>query len=250
MRPVSTRKKPDHIGARDLDRDEDPLIWIAVDSNPDASEGGFSGHVPSLPADLGADATHSTGAAHDGLPLPSYLLMPEEEATFGAHGERGEEVLNLEEYSILGEAENVSTVDRDNGSVDQEATGGGKQKEARGGAKGDGSSFETALSDGFVTDLISDARKSAESAREAEERSRLATYEVLGRSYDLAVWVANSPEKLAAQLVFGGDCSEGQMAEYVAILSEARRRNIGQGELVEYLLGLDGGVASLLKGQS
>ena len=96
-----------------------------------------------------------------------------------------------------------------------------------------------------VADLISEACNSAEEAREAEARSRAALYAALSRSYDLALRAAASPEEFAAQIVFGSGCSESQLAEYVAILEQARERNVMAGGLAGFLTDDEEGSAAL-----
>lgn len=95
-----------------------------------------------------------------------------------------------------------------------------------------------------VADLIADARSAACEAREAEDRSRMALYAALERSYDIARRAAVAPEEFAAQIVFGADCSESQLAEYVAVLDRARERNIPVGELTIFLCEQDNGLAA------
>ena len=98
-----------------------------------------------------------------------------------------------------------------------------------------------------VSDLISEARVSAKDAQEAEERSRKALYAALSRSYDLARCAAKTPEIFAAQLIFGHDCSESKMNSYIAVLAAALSQDIPEGELGNFLQGLDGGIESLIE---
>ncbi|MEZ5687532.1 MAG: hypothetical protein R3E21_01905 [Caenibius sp.] len=101
-----------------------------------------------------------------------------------------------------------------------------------------------------VVSLISEARVSALNAQEAEEKSRLALYAALSRSYDLAVCAAENPEVFAAQLIFGDDCSESKLAGYIAVLAEALGKKIPQGELGKFLESLDGGIEALIEANS
>lgn len=165
--------------------------------------------------------------------------------------EDGEDILNLEESAIVNGEESLSGVngammtERVEGKAKPSPSGRTAPRSGASAAESEGvSSLGTDLSNGMVSDLITEARKSADNAREAEEKSRLAGLEALGRSYDLALWIAQSPEELAVQLVFGSDCSEEKIAEYVGILREARRRDVHRGELAEKLKNQDGGVSA------
>ena len=86
-----------------------------------------------------------------------------------------------------------------------------------------------------VADLISQAQNSAEDAREAELKSRVALHSALGDAYNIALRAERSPEDFALQLVFGSDCDEDLLAEYTAILNQARQNDVDEGGLVKFL---------------
>lgn len=165
--------------------------------------------------------------------IRSMMIVIEESAKSGEV--EGEYVLNLDESHILsGEDEKSgqsSSATEKEADLDQEMPA--REMNDR--------SLRS------VVNLISDARDSAKSAHEAEEKSRMALYAALSRSYDLALCAAETPEVFAAQLIFGGDCSEGKLAGYIAVLAEALNRQIPQGELSRFLQDLDGGIEALIE---
>lgn len=209
--------------------------------------------------ELPARANESTRCACSLLPFGdgqvSSIMAIFEQTPNPAHKD-GEDILNLDESAIVNGEESLSGVNAAMLSERKEETpkpSPSAQAAPRSGTRPTApesvSSLGTALSNGMVSDLITEARKSADSAREAEEKSRLAGLEALGRSYDLALWIAQSPEELAVQLVFGSDCTEEKMSEYVDILREARRREVNGGELAEKLMHQDGGVTAFMQGK-
>lgn len=116
-----------------------------------------------------------------------------------------------------------------------------------------------------LADWLAEARASADSAREREDRSRNALYEAIGRAWDFALAAAAAPDEFAVmlseaditsqdrapmtpvvKLVFGVDYDKTRLAEYASALTHAQRLGLGQGELTDYLRAVDGGLKGLV----
>lgn len=147
--------------------------------------------------------------------------------------ELGEEILNLEESSIVEspkfvEADDIIDLDED----DELVTTGQLSGKAK--AKATGKS--TSLS---VGDLVSEARKSADLAREAEEKSRQAARDAFAQAYALVLAMAQSPEEIAAELVFGSESNAPRTLELVKVLREARESGVSAADLGKFLAKVD-----------
>jgi hypothetical protein len=119
--------------------------------------------------------------------------------------------------------------------------------------------------DMHLVDWLASARELAQLARGSEERSRQALYAAISRAHDFAIAAAEAPEEFAdmvadagltvqerapmtplVKLVFGADYDKTRLAEYAAVLSHARRRDIGRGELAGYLANVPGGLKGIV----
>ena len=111
-----------------------------------------------------------------------------------------------------------------------------------------------------LADLLWAARESAESAREAEGRSRTALYRALAFAYDFALAGKAEPEDYAelleesgvkaqarapmtpvVKLVFGIDYDKARLTEYAAALSNADRQGVGPGGSLPFIKAQAGG---------
>jgi hypothetical protein len=120
-------------------------------------------------------------------------------------------------------------------------------------------------SDAGLADRLCAARESAEAARGADGRSRLALYRALGQAYDFALAAEADPEGYAeiledaglkaqaraamtpvAKLVFGADYDKARLTEFAAALSWARREALPQGGFGAYLESFEGGLKGIV----
>ena len=116
-----------------------------------------------------------------------------------------------------------------------------------------------------LADLLWAARESAESAREAEGRSRTALYRALAFAYDFALAGKAEPEDYAelleesgvkaqarapmtpvVKLVFGIDYDKARLTEYAAALSYADRQGVGPGGFLAFIEAQAGGLKALV----
>ncbi|MBB5716432.1 PAS domain-containing protein [Sphingomonas aerophila] len=118
---------------------------------------------------------------------------------------------------------------------------------------------------GSLADCLSMARESAAAVRAADTRSRAALYRALARAHDFGLSAAADPEgfaELAAdagvtiqarapltpvvKLVFGADYDKTRLTEFAAVLSHARRHDIGAGGLGAFLDSFPGGIKGVV----
>ncbi|MEM8695040.1 MAG: hypothetical protein AAGE05_03345 [Pseudomonadota bacterium] len=109
------------------------------------------------------------------------------------------------------------------------------------------------------------ARESAAEAKSADQRSRAALYDALGRAYDFALGADADPESYAeilddagitaqerapmtpiAKLVFGADYDKTRLTEFAAALSYAKREHIAGGTFGDYLKSQKGGLKAVV----
>ena len=158
--------------------------------------------------------------------------------SFQRKTDAGDSILNLEESSIV----------ETNGGDSQEA-GSARPTSKQSNADQRGS-VRSEPADRLETTglkvLLDEARKAARTAIDAETHARRALYIALGRSYDIALLAAKSPEVFAARMVFGDSKGEAELSEYASVLSLAREENIEFGELESYLRDQDDRVRSIL----
>ncbi|QLC26006.1 hypothetical protein HFP57_13885 [Parasphingopyxis algicola] len=116
-----------------------------------------------------------------------------------------------------------------------------------------------------VADHLLVARQSAEQAKSADQRSRAALYEALGRAYDFALSAEaepgdyqeiledagitgqdRAPMTPVVKLVFGVDYDKTRLTEYAAALSHAKREHIAAGTFADYLKAQKGGLKAVV----
>lgn len=116
-----------------------------------------------------------------------------------------------------------------------------------------------------LADHLVAARESAEQAKAADQRSRAALYDALGRAYDFALTAEDEPEDyqelledagIAVQerapmtpivkLVFGIDYDKTRLTEFATALSHAKREHIAQGAFSDYLKRQKGGLKAIV----
>ncbi|AJP70754.1 PAS domain-containing protein [Sphingomonas hengshuiensis] len=124
------------------------------------------------------------------------------------------------------------------------------------------------LAGASLADRLLLARESAAAARASDTRSRAALYRALGRAYDFALAAerdaADYAELLAdagvsaherqpmappVKLVFGADYDKARLAEFIAVLSHARRIRVPQGGLESFLALAEGGIKGLVQAE-
>ena len=117
-------------------------------------------------------------------------------------------------------------------------------------------------------DWLAAARVSAETACEADSRSRVALYQALSRAYDFALEAeANAqdyeellidsglcvqeraPMTPVVKLVFGIDHDKTRLAEYALVLGYARRNELGRDELLPLLNRTPGGLKAIISSE-
>lgn len=119
-----------------------------------------------------------------------------------------------------------------------------------------------------LADRLMIARESAAAARAADTRSRASLYRALSRAYDfvrasetapgdyaelledagIAVQ-ARAPMTAAAKLVFGADYDKTRLTEFAAVLSHARRSDVGEGGLDGFIAATEGGIKGIVKAE-
>lgn len=116
-----------------------------------------------------------------------------------------------------------------------------------------------------LVDYLVVARESAEQAKSADQRSRAALYDALGRAWDFAMGAEAEPEAyeeiledsgIMAQerapmtpivkLVFGIDYDKTRLTEFAAALSYAKREDIAPGTFADYLKAEKGGLKAVV----
>ncbi len=116
-----------------------------------------------------------------------------------------------------------------------------------------------------LADWLAAAREMAQEAKSSEERTRAALYEAVGRAWDFALAAQQAPDEFAqllddaqiatqerapmtpvVKLVFGADYDKTRITEYAAVLSFALRKDIGQGELGDFLKNAEGGLKAVV----
>jgi hypothetical protein len=112
---------------------------------------------------------------------------------------------------------------------------------------------------------LEQARESAAAAQAADARGRGALYRALGRAHDFALAAEadgdgyrrllaeagvsaqkRAPMTAVAKLVFGSDYDKTRLTEYAAVLTLARARALGAGELAPLLEATPGGVKAVV----
>ncbi|MEK6638029.1 MAG: hypothetical protein AABY88_08090 [Pseudomonadota bacterium] len=114
-------------------------------------------------------------------------------------------------------------------------------------------------------DWLAAARVSAESAVDADQRSRTALYQALSRAYDFALEAEANAEDYAelladsgiavqerapmtpiVKLVFGIDHDKTRLAEYALVLGHAKRTSLAKGEVLPLLNRTAGGLKAII----
>ena len=109
------------------------------------------------------------------------------------------------------------------------------------------------------------ARELASAATAADTRSRAALYRALGRAHDFGLAADadqasyeelltdagvtvqdRAPMTAVAKLVFGADYDKARLTEFAAVLSHARRHDVGAGALTGVLESVDGGIKAVV----
>jgi len=122
--------------------------------------------------------------------------------------------------------------------------------------------------DAGLADRLYAARISAERAAGSEQRSRAALYRALGLAYDFALAAesdaadyealledaglkaqARAPMTPVVKLVFGAGYDKTRITEFAAALCWARREDLPQGALADYLAGFDGGLKGVVQAE-
>jgi hypothetical protein len=114
-------------------------------------------------------------------------------------------------------------------------------------------------------DWLAAARICAESAVDADKRSRVALYQALSRAYDFALEAETNADDYAelladsgiavqerapmtpiVKLVFGIDHDKTRLAEYALVLSHAKRTGMAKGEVLPLLNRTSGGLKAII----
>ena len=122
--------------------------------------------------------------------------------------------------------------------------------------------------DAGLADRLHVARISAERAAGSEQRGRAALYRALGLAYDFALAAernradysdllkdaglkvqARAPMTPVVKLVFGADYDKTRLTEFAAALCWARREDLPQGALADYLAAYDGGLKGVVQAE-
>lgn len=117
-----------------------------------------------------------------------------------------------------------------------------------------------------LADLLASARELAHTATGADERSRQALYEAIGRAHEFALAAAGDPEALrelvadaglvmqqraplipVVKLVFGIDYDKTRLTEYATVIGHAQRISLGAGELAGFLARQPGGLKGVVQ---
>ena len=116
-----------------------------------------------------------------------------------------------------------------------------------------------------LIDFLVVARESAAEARTADQRSRAALYDALGRAHDFAIGAEAEPDAYAeiledagitaqerapmtpiAKLVFGVDYDKTRLTEFACALSFAKREHIAAGTFADFLKSHKGGLKAVV----
>ena len=116
-----------------------------------------------------------------------------------------------------------------------------------------------------LADWLAAARDEAQMARGAEERSRKALYQAIGRAYDFALAAAADPASFAelvedaglvvqerapliplVKLVFGADYDKTRLTEFATAIAHGQRLGIAQGGLAALLAEAPGGLKGIV----
>ena len=116
-----------------------------------------------------------------------------------------------------------------------------------------------------LADWLDAARQSADSARDADQRTRDALYQAIGRAHDFALVAANNPADYAellsdaglivqerapftpiVKLVFGTGYDKTRLTEFATALQFADRNAVPMGGLAEILAKHDGGLKGII----
>lgn len=122
--------------------------------------------------------------------------------------------------------------------------------------------------DAGLYDCLASARELARNADSTEDRSRNALYAAVSRAYDFSLAAESAPDDFAeliaesgltvqerapmtpvVKLVFGYDYDKTRLTEYAAVLTHARRLQLGRGSLAGFLADTDGGVKAVVKAE-
>lgn len=132
---------------------------------------------------------------------------------------------------------------------------------------GEDFAFEEAQPDenSSLADWLDAARQSADSARDADLRTREALYQAIGRAHDFALVAAKNPGDYAellsdagltvqerapftpiVKLVFGAGYDKTRLTEFATALQFADRNTVPMGGLAEILSNYDGGLKGII----
>jgi hypothetical protein len=132
---------------------------------------------------------------------------------------------------------------------------------------GEEMAFEEAQPDenSSLADWLDAARQSAESARDADLRTREALYQAIGRAHDFALVAAKNPEDYAdilsdagltvqerapftpiVKLIFGAGYDKTRLTEFATALQFADRNAVPMGGLSAILANYDGGIKGIV----
>lgn len=122
--------------------------------------------------------------------------------------------------------------------------------------------------DAGLYDCLASARELARNADSTEDRSRNALYAAVSRAYDFSLAAESAPDDFAeliaesgltvqerapmtpvVKLVFGYDYDKTRLTVYAAVLTHARRLQLGRGSLAGFLADTDGGVKAVVKAE-
>lgn len=116
-----------------------------------------------------------------------------------------------------------------------------------------------------LADWLDAARQSADSARDADQRTRDALYQAIGRAHDFALVAASAPEDYAellsdagltvqerapftpiVKLVFGAGYDKTRLTEFATALQFAHRNVVPMGGFAQILSSFDGGLKGIV----
>ena len=116
-----------------------------------------------------------------------------------------------------------------------------------------------------LADWLDAARQSANSARDADQRTREALYQAVGRAHDFALVAVKNPDDYAqmlgdagltvqerapftpiAKLIFGAGYDKTRLTEFATALQFADRNNVPMGGLADILANYDGGLKGIV----
>jgi hypothetical protein len=116
-----------------------------------------------------------------------------------------------------------------------------------------------------LADWLDAARQSADSARDADMRTRDALYQAIGRAHDFALVAAKNPDDYAellndagltvqerapftpiVKLIFGAGYDKTRLTEFASALQFADRNAVPMGGLAEMLSSYDGGLKGIV----